>query len=101
MQAFCLLLVQAVDIILWRLLRNYSLLFFFAKKKKRSKKRKDFAYSFSCGNASHERQCCFSARTTKIPRRGEQAAAAAVRKIIFLRYIGGVRLSGEHAARRI
>ena len=37
-----------------------------------------------CGNVSHERQC-----KTKIPRRGEQAAAAAVRLPFFLRSIGG------------
>ncbi|WP_302932733.1 hypothetical protein, partial [uncultured Ruminococcus sp.] len=68
-------------------------LFFFTEKKKRSKKRKEFAYPCTTRQCTtrrlHKR---FS--PTKLPRRGEQAAAAAV-TLPFLQLKLGGKVSGD------
>jgi len=70
--------------------QGVTLLFFFTEKKKRSKKRKELAlHLYLYGNASHE-----DYTPTKIPRRGEQAAAAAVTLPFSLLKLGR-RVSGD------
>ncbi|WP_370742474.1 hypothetical protein [Ruminococcus callidus] len=61
--------------------QRVTLLFFFAEKKKKAKKEKSSPTLVLYGNASHEdytRNCHNRFSSTKLPRRGEQAAAAAV-----------------------
>ena len=62
--------------------QRVTLLFFFTEKKKRSKKRKEFAFHLYCkipiSPEDYTRNCHNRFSPTKIPRRGEQAAAAAV-----------------------
>ena len=64
------------------ILQGVTLLFFFAKKKKRSKKRKEFAFHLYCkipiSPEDYTRNCHHRFSSTKLSRRGIQAAAAAV-----------------------
>ena len=79
--------------------QGVTLLFFFTEKKKRSKKRKEFAFFLYCKiQVSHEdyTRNFFPHRfsSTKLPRRGEQAAAAAVTLPFSLLKLGR-RVSGD------
>ncbi|WP_370742323.1 hypothetical protein [Ruminococcus callidus] len=78
--------------------QGVTLLFFFAEKKKRSKKRKEFAFHLYYAAMHHPKitQETFLHRflSTKIPRRGEQAAAAAV-TLPFSQLKLGRRVSGD------
>ena len=62
--------------------QGVTLLFFFTEKKKRSKKRKEFAFHLYCkipiSPEDYTRNCHHRFSSTKLPRRGIQAAAAAV-----------------------
>jgi len=70
--------------------QRVTLLFFFTEKKKRSKKRKEFAfhlfYKIQVSPEDHV--------STKIPRRGIQAAAAAV-TLLFSQLKLGRKVSGD------
>ena len=84
--------------------QRVTLLFFFTKKKKRSKKRKEFAFFLYCtANASPEdyTRNFFPHRfsPTKLPRRGEQAAAAAV-TLPFSQLKLGRKVSGDSPQNR-
>ena len=78
--------------------QGVTLLFFFAEKKKRSKKRKEFALHLYYMATNHPKitQETFPHRfsPTKIPRRGEQAAAAAV-TLPFSQLKLGRKVSGD------
>ena len=78
--------------------QGVTLLFFFAEKKKRSKKRKEFAFHLYCkipiSPEDYTRNCHHRFLPTKIPRRGEQAAAAAV-TLPFSHLKLGRRVSGD------
>ncbi|WP_455522515.1 hypothetical protein [Ruminococcus sp.] len=60
--------------------QGVTLLFFFTEKKKRSKKRKELAFHLYCKIQVSPEDCTKNNifQSTKLPRRGEQAAAAAV-----------------------
>ena len=77
--------------------RSYAS-FFFAEKKKRSKKRKEFAFHLYCkipiSPEDYTRNCHHRFSPTKLPRRGKQAAAAAV-TLPFLQLKLGRRVSGD------
>ncbi|WP_277290361.1 hypothetical protein, partial [Ruminococcus callidus] len=72
--------------------------FFFTEKKKRSKKRKEFAFHLYCkipiSHEDHTRNCHHRFSPTKLPRRGIQAAAAAV-TLPFLQLKLGRKVSGD------
>ena len=78
--------------------QGVTLLFSLLKRKKRSKKRKEFALHLYCKiPISHEdytRNCHHRFSPTKLPRRGEQAAAAAV-TLPFLQLKLGRKVSGD------
>ena len=78
--------------------QGVTLLFFFAEKKKRSKKRKEFAFHLCYTAMYHTKiiQETFPHRfsPTKFPRRGKQAAAAAV-TLPFLQLKLGRRVCGD------
>jgi len=78
--------------------QRVTLLFFFTEKKKRSKKRKEFAFHLYYAAMHHPKitQETFLHKflSTKIPRRGEQAAAAAV-TLSFSHLKLGRRVSGD------
>ena len=78
--------------------QGVTLLFFFTEKKKRSKKRKEFAFSLCCkipiSPEDYARNCHHKFSPTNIPRRGEQAAAAAV-TLPFLHLKLGRKVSGD------
>ena len=78
--------------------QGVTLLFFFTEKKKRSKKRKEFAFHLYCkipiSPEDYTRNCHNRFSSTKLPRRGEQAAAAAV-TLPFLQLKLGRRVSGD------
>ena len=78
--------------------QGVTLLFFFTEKKKRSKKRKEFAFHLYCkipiSSEDYTRNCHNRFSSTKLPRRGEQAAAAAV-TLPFLQLKLGRRVSGD------
>ncbi|WP_277286122.1 hypothetical protein [Ruminococcus callidus] len=73
--------------------QGVTLLFFFAEKKKRSKKRKEFAYPCTVWQCI-TRRLYKRFSPTKIPRRGKQAAAAAV-TLPFSQLKLGRRVSGD------
>ena len=78
--------------------QGVTLLFFFTEKKKRSKKRKEFAFHLYCkipiSPEDYTRNCHNRFSPTKLPRRGEQAAAAAV-TLPFLQLKLGRKVSGD------
>ena len=78
--------------------QGVTLLFFFTEKKKRSKKRKEFAFSLYCkipiSPEDYTRNCHNRFSSTKLPRRGEQAAAAAV-TLPFSQLKLGRKVSGD------
>ena len=78
--------------------QGVTLLFFFTEKKKRSKKRKEFAFHLYCkipiSPEDYTRNCHNRFSSTKLPRRGEQAAAAAV-TLPFLQLKLGRKVSGD------
>ncbi|WP_302344664.1 hypothetical protein [uncultured Ruminococcus sp.] len=78
--------------------QGVTLLFFFAEKKKRSKKRKEFAFHLYCkipiSPEDYTRNCHHRFSSTKLPRRGIQAAAAAV-TLLFLQLKLGRKVSGD------
>ena len=78
--------------------QRVTLLFFFTEKKKRSKKRKEFAFHLYCkipiSPEDYTRNCHNRFSPTKLPRRGEQAAAAAV-TLPFLQLKLGRKVSGD------
>ncbi|WP_288595841.1 hypothetical protein, partial [uncultured Ruminococcus sp.] len=77
--------------------QGVTLLFFFTEKKKRSKKRKEFALHLYCkipiSPEDYIRNCHNRFSSTKLPRRGKQAAAAAV-TLPFSQLKLGRRVSG-------
>ena len=78
--------------------QGVTLLFFFAEKKKRSKKRKEFAFHLYCkipiSPEDYARNCHNRFSPTKLPRRGIQAAAAAV-TLPFSQLKLGRKVSGD------
>ena len=78
--------------------QGVTLLFFFTEKKKRSKKRKEFAFHLYCkipiSSEDYTRNCHNRFSSTKLPRRGKQAAAAAV-TLLFLQLKLGRKVSGD------
>ena len=78
--------------------QRVTLLFFFTEKKKRSKKRKEFAFHLYCkipiSPEDYTRNCHNRFSSTKLPRRGKQAAAAAV-TLLFLQLKLGRKVSGD------
>ncbi|WP_288595700.1 hypothetical protein, partial [uncultured Ruminococcus sp.] len=78
--------------------QGVTLLFFFPEKKKRSKKRKELALHLYCTAMHHtkitQETVPHRFSLTKIPRRGEQAAAAAVTLPFSLLKLGR-RVSGD------
>ena len=78
--------------------QGVTLLFFFAEKKKRSKKRKEFAFHLYCkipiSPEDYTRNYHHRFSQTEIPRRGEQAAAAAV-TLLFLQLKLGRKVGGD------
>ena len=78
--------------------QGVTLLFFFAEKKKRSKKRKEFAFHLYCkipiSPEDYARNCHNRFSSTKLPRRGIQAAAAAV-TLPFSQLKLGRKVSGD------
>ena len=78
--------------------QRVTLLFFFTEKKKRSKKRKEFAFHLYCkipiSPEDYTRNCHNRFSSTKLPRRGEQAAAAAV-TLPFSQLKLGRKVSGD------
>ncbi|MEI3024851.1 MAG: hypothetical protein V8T34_02880 [Ruminococcus callidus] len=78
--------------------QGVTLLFFFAEKKKRSKKRKEFAFHLYCkipiSPEDYTRNYHHRFSSTKLPRRGIQAAAAAV-TLLFLQLKLGREVSGD------
>ena len=78
--------------------QRVTLLFFFAEKKKRSKKRKEFAFHLYCkipiSPEDYTRNCHNRFSSTKLPRRGIQAAAAAVTLPFSLLKLGR-KVSGD------
>ena len=78
--------------------QGVTLLFFFTEKKKRSKKRKEFAFHLYCkipiSPEDYTRNCHNRFSSTKLPRRGIQAAAAAV-TLPFLHLKLGRKVSGD------
>ena len=78
--------------------QGFTLLFFFAEKKKRSKKRKEFAYPCTVWQCI-TRRLYKRFSPTKIPRRGKQAAAAAV-TLPFLQLKLGRKVSGNSPPQR-
>ena len=78
--------------------QGVTLLFFFTEKKKRSKKRKEFAFSLYCkipiSPEDYTRNCHNRFSSTKLPRRGIQAAAAAV-TLPFSQLKLGRKVSGD------
>ena len=78
--------------------QGVTLLFFFTEKKKRSKKRKEFAFHLYCkipiSPEDYTRNCHNRFSLTKLPRRGIQAAAAAV-TLPFSQLKLGRKVSGD------
>ena len=78
--------------------QGVTLLFFFTEKKKRSKKRKEFAFHLYCkiqvSPEDDTRNYHHRFSPTEIPRRGEQAASAAV-TLPFSHLKSGRKVSGD------
>ncbi len=100
----CLLFLRRLQVYLFIIFhvqpisQGVTLLFFFTEKKKRSKKRKEFAFHLYCkipiSPEDYTRNCHNRFSSTKIPRRGKQAAAAAV-TLPFSQLKLGRKVSGD------